>query len=247
MGKHRIIENCTVTNARCVGISLGQAPGVDYADIDAFGTHIVRTNVIRRCGEAESPARRGATRCLVAGNLIEETNYRKEFGGWETAAIKFHESVDTVIRGNLDPRRLLPEVWGVRHLDGLGNPGNLISGQHHLRYASRQCVSRNEPRTDPGRQQRAPRPRRPEQFRKAACCAQSAGRLRSNGPSDTGRSSQYYQPHTRIVVALCTWRPGRRQVVQQHLRSPGPGGRQAGSATCVGLQCLPEGAEKASP
>lgn len=101
MGKHWIIQNCTITNARCVGIILGQAPGVDYADIDAYGDHIVRNNVIRRCGQAGIAGQKGATRSLVSGNFIEDTNYRKEFGGWETAAIKFHNSVDTVISGNL--------------------------------------------------------------------------------------------------------------------------------------------------
>ena len=58
MGKHWIIENCTITNARCVGIILGHAPGVDYRDIDAFGDHIVRNNVIRRVGKPALPARR---------------------------------------------------------------------------------------------------------------------------------------------------------------------------------------------
>jgi hypothetical protein len=101
MGKHWIIENCTVTNARCAGIILGHAPGVDYDDIDAYGDHIVRNNVIRRCGQAGIAGQKGATRSLICGNLIEDTNYRREFGGWETAAIKFHNSVDTVIRGNL--------------------------------------------------------------------------------------------------------------------------------------------------
>jgi alpha-N-arabinofuranosidase len=101
MGKHWIIENCTITNARCVGIILGHAPGVDYSDIDAFGDHVIRNNVIRRCGQAGIAGQKGATRCLISGNLIEDTNYRKEFGGWETAAIKFHNSVDTVISGNL--------------------------------------------------------------------------------------------------------------------------------------------------
>ena len=101
MGKHWIIENCTITNARCVGIILGHAPGVDYRDIDAFGDHIIRNNVIRRCGQAGIAGQKGATRSLIAGNLIEDTNYRREFGGWETAAIKFHNSVDTVISGNL--------------------------------------------------------------------------------------------------------------------------------------------------
>jgi hypothetical protein len=101
MGKYWIIENCTITNARCVGIILGHAPGVEYRDIDAFGDHIIRNNVIRRCGQAGIAGQKGATRSLISGNLIEDTNYRKEFGGWETAAIKFHNSVDTVISGNL--------------------------------------------------------------------------------------------------------------------------------------------------
>ena len=101
MGKHWLIQNCTITNARCVGIILGHAPGVDYNDIDAFGDHIVRNNVIRRCGQAGIAGQKGATRSVISGNLIEDTNYRKEFGGWETAAIKFHNSVDTIIEGNL--------------------------------------------------------------------------------------------------------------------------------------------------
>jgi alpha-N-arabinofuranosidase len=101
MGKNWIIQNCTITNARCVGIILGHAPGVDYTDIDAFGDHIIRNNIIRRCGQAGIAGQKGATRSLISGNFIEGTNYRKEFGGWETAAIKFHNSVDTVISGNL--------------------------------------------------------------------------------------------------------------------------------------------------
>jgi hypothetical protein len=101
MGKYWIIENCEVVNARCVGIILGHAPGVDYSDIEAFGEHIIRNNIIRRCGQAGIAGQKGATRSLIVGNLIEDTNYRKEFGGWETAAIKFHNSVDTVISGNL--------------------------------------------------------------------------------------------------------------------------------------------------
>jgi len=101
MGRHWIIQNCTIINARCVGIILGHAPGVDYNDIDAFGDHIIRNNIIRRCGQAGIAGQKGATRSLISGNFIEDTNYRKEFGGWETAAIKFHNSVDTVISGNL--------------------------------------------------------------------------------------------------------------------------------------------------
>lgn len=101
MGKQWIIQNCTIVNARCVGIILGHAPGVNYRDIDAFGDHIIRNNIIRRCGQAGIAGQKGATRSVISGNFIEDTNYRREFGGWETAAIKFHNSVDTVISGNL--------------------------------------------------------------------------------------------------------------------------------------------------
>ncbi|MHC4324700.1 MAG: right-handed parallel beta-helix repeat-containing protein, partial [Planctomycetota bacterium] len=62
---------------------------------------IIRNNIIRRCGQAGIAGQKGATRSLISGNFIEDTNYRKEFGGWETAAIKFHNSVDTIISGNL--------------------------------------------------------------------------------------------------------------------------------------------------
>ncbi len=128
MGKHWIIENCSVTNARCAGIILGHAPGVDYNDIDAFGDHVVRNNIIRRCGQAGIAGQKGATRSLIEGNLIEETNYRREFGGWETAAIKFHQSVDTVIKGNLirGVYRQIQGAFGI-WID-FGNQGTRITG-----------------------------------------------------------------------------------------------------------------------
>ncbi len=110
MGKRWIIENCTITNSRSVGIILGQAPGVDYTDIDAYGDHIIRNNIIRRCGQAGIAGQKGPTRSLIYGNLIEDTNYRKEFGGWETAAIKFHNTVDVVIENNL-----IRGVYNQRH------------------------------------------------------------------------------------------------------------------------------------
>jgi hypothetical protein len=127
-GKRWIIENCSVTHARCVGVVLGHAEGVNYGDIDAFGDHVVRRNVIRRCGQAGIAGQKGATRSLIEGNFIEDTNDRREFGGWETAAIKFHESVDTVIRGNLirGVRRQKCGAYGI-WMDW-ANQGTRISG-----------------------------------------------------------------------------------------------------------------------
>jgi alpha-N-arabinofuranosidase len=201
MGKHWIIENCVVTNARCVGISLGQAPGVDYTDIDAFGGHIVRNNVIRRCGEAGIAGQKGATRCLIAANLIEDTNYRKEFGGWETAAIKFHESVDTVICGNLI-RRVSYQNYGAFGIwMDWANQGTRITG--NVIYDTQAANIFLE--MDHG----------PILVDNNVLVGQG---VRSNSEgcvfahnlfvdckfemvSDTERSSQYYQPHTRKEVA----------------------------------------------
>jgi hypothetical protein len=201
MGQHWIIENCTVTNARCVGISLGQAPGVDYDDIEAFGAHIVRNNVIRRCGEAGIAGQKGATRCLIAGNLIEDTNYRKEFGGWETAAIKFHESVDTVIRGNLI-RGVYYQQYGAFGIwmdwanQGTRITGNIIYGTQaanvFLEMDHGPILVDNNVLVGQG-------------VRSNSEGSVFAHNLlvdcKFDMVSDTGRSSQYYQPHTRKVVA----------------------------------------------
>jgi len=128
MGKHWIIENCTIINARCVGIILGHAPGVDYGDIEAYGDHIVRNNIIRRCGQAGIAGQKGATRSIISGNFIEDTNYRKEFGGWETAAIKFHNSVDTIISGNLIRGVFRQQQGAFGIWIDFGNQGIRISG-----------------------------------------------------------------------------------------------------------------------
>jgi alpha-N-arabinofuranosidase len=114
MGKHWIIENCTISDARCSGISLGKAPG-DFDNIDDFGDHIIRNNIIQRCGQAGIIGAYGATRCKISNNLIEEINSRKEFGGFETAGIKFHHSIDTDISGNLirGVYRKSHSAWGI--------------------------------------------------------------------------------------------------------------------------------------
>lgn len=207
MGKHWVIRNCRITNARCAGIVLGHAPGVDYADIDAFGDHVVRDNWIRRCGQAGIAGQKGATRCVIAGNLIEDTNYRREFGGWETAAIKFHESVDTVIAGNMI-RRVDHQSHGAFGIwMDWGNQGTRITG--NIIYGTKAAAVFLE-------------------MNHGAILVDNnvvvGGGVRSNSEgsvfahnlfvdcpfemvSDTGRRSQYYRPHTRTVVARRTGVP----------------------------------------
>jgi parallel beta-helix repeat protein len=101
MGKRWIIQDCEISHAKSIGIALGSAPDADYANIDAYGDHLIRNNHIHHCGQGGIIGINGATRSTISGNLIEEINYLKEFGGWETAAIKFHRSVDVDISDNV--------------------------------------------------------------------------------------------------------------------------------------------------
>ena len=205
----------------------------------AFGAHVVRNNVVRRCGQAGIAGQKGATRCLIEGNLIEDTNYRKEFGGWETAAIKFHESVDTVIRGNL--------IRGVYHQGygafGIwmdwGNQGTRITGNIiyntqaaniYLEMDHGPILVDNNVLIGQG-------------------CQELVGRRRVRPQSAGGLQLRYGFRHESPVAVLPAAYPnrgrpqarhsGRRQMVQQHLRSSGTGRSQEGPGLRVGLQCLP--------
>lgn len=207
MGKGWIIENCTISDSRCVGIILGQAPGADYRDIDSFGAHVVRNNVVRRCGQAGIAGQKGATRSLIADNLIEETNYRKEFGGWETAAIKFHNSVDTVIRGNL--------IRGVYHQKqgafgiwiDFGNQGTRISS--NIVYDTQAAALFLEMNHGPSLVDNNIMVR--GGFRSNSQNTVFAHNLLVDCPvnynSDTNRRSQYFVPHTTRIAGRKTGVP----------------------------------------
>jgi len=101
-GKRWIIENCLVTDGRCVGISIGNVPGQTFpnGDLETCGHHLVRRNVIQRCGQSGVAGCRGCVVSVIEQNLVEDTNYKREFGGWETAGIKVHFAADTIIRNN---------------------------------------------------------------------------------------------------------------------------------------------------
>ncbi len=138
------------------------------------------------------------------GNLIEDTNYRREFGGWETAAIKFHNSVDAVISDNL--------IRGVFHQEqgafGIwmdwGNQGVRIT--RNLIYNTEAATIFLE--MDHG----------PSLVDNNVLIGQA---IRSNSEAtvfaqnlfvdcgydyspDTGRRSEYYKPHTTEVVGRKT-------------------------------------------
>jgi hypothetical protein len=103
MGKGWIIENCEVMYSKTAGIMMGESPDdvASFQDVTAFGDHIIRNNIITKCGEYGIAGQKGLSRSTIKGNKIEQINYRNEFGGFEPAGIKIWNSSDVVIENNL--------------------------------------------------------------------------------------------------------------------------------------------------
>lgn len=202
MGKGWIIQNCTVSDIRTVGIILGSDPGGDFENIDSFGGHVVRNNVIRKCGQSGIAGKWGATRSLVEGNLIEEINNRREFGGHETAGIKFHLSVDATISNNL--------IRGVRRLEDEAAFGIWIDFANQGTRISKNIIYDTETTNLFLEMNHGPILVDNNVFAGGPGLASNSGatvlvhnlflnsRIRYN--RDTERKSNYYKPHTTIAV-----------------------------------------------
>jgi len=116
-----IIENNTIRNSICSGISLGKY-GDQWDNTSAnsaegyvktiqraldngwskekIGHHIVRGNTISDCGQAGIVGSLGAAFSTVTGNTIYDIHVRRDFGGAEIAGIKFHGAIDVQIAHN---------------------------------------------------------------------------------------------------------------------------------------------------
>ena len=64
------------------------------------GSHVVRDNVIRDCGQNGIVGHMGAAFSVIERNDISRIGILHEFFGWEIAGIKLHAGVDATIRGN---------------------------------------------------------------------------------------------------------------------------------------------------
>ncbi|GAA0428180.1 hypothetical protein Acor_66810 [Acrocarpospora corrugata] len=105
-----IIESNTVINARTIAIDIGlgcdewagNRPGetrTHFRDTAKYGSHIVRNNYIAKSGQS-GIAGVFSWNSDILYNMIEDTNYRGEFSGAETAPIKVHYMNEGLIKGN---------------------------------------------------------------------------------------------------------------------------------------------------
>ena len=133
-GHHWIIQNCHIFDAKCTGITctcIGSTYG-DGSDINTIGHHLIRNNLIERCGQAGTSGMHGFSSSIVEGNLIQDINPRKMFGGAEQGGMKFHNTSDLLIRNNIIRRVYLrshdaPGIWADWANQGIRISGNVIN------------------------------------------------------------------------------------------------------------------------
>ncbi|MFC2123516.1 right-handed parallel beta-helix repeat-containing protein [Bacteroidota bacterium] len=116
-GTHWIIQNCTVTYAKMRGIS------IDGPDVVA--NHIVRNNVINRCGVS------GISGCfdhgsVISGNWIQNIGERT-YWGVEHAGIKIHLCKNMIVSGNII-YKVTVQHWGMGIWLDYAKDGNRITG-----------------------------------------------------------------------------------------------------------------------
>lgn len=116
-----IIENNVISDSKCVGITLGkhgdeydntsQNSATGYVETidralkngwskEMIGSHIVRNNTIFDCEAAGICGSMGGVFSEITGNHIYNIQRKRQFVGAETAGIKLHAPIDTLIRNN---------------------------------------------------------------------------------------------------------------------------------------------------
>lgn len=131
-GHHWIIQRCLISDARCVGISSATHTNHN-SDIRVVGRHIVRNNTIERCGEGGISGMFGWSGSVIEGNLIQNINPKREFGGYEGGGIKVHNTADLLIKGNIIRHISFafgnaPGIWVDWRNQGIRITGNVIYG-----------------------------------------------------------------------------------------------------------------------
>lgn len=126
-----IIEDCIITDSRCVGVTLGKYGDEHDNTSDSSATghlasiqravergwnriivggHIVRNNHIANCEQAGIVGSLGAIFSEITGNKIHDIHVHHLFNGAEQAGIKLHGPVDSLIANN-HIYRTIRAIW----------------------------------------------------------------------------------------------------------------------------------------
>lgn len=144
-GKHWDILNCSVSDCRAVGISLGVSGHTyedisprkpefsDYNDLITIGHHNIKNNHIFNCGQAGIFGLLGGTSSTIEDNLIENINPDRSYSGTESAGIRLAMAVDATIVHNL-----------IRRINGENSYGVFLGPIFQGTRLSRNIVSDSE-------------------------------------------------------------------------------------------------------
>ena len=100
-GHHWVIEDCTVNWTNAVAVDIGnECWHHTHFEGQVVGHSVIRNCTIRDAGVC-GIAGLFATHMLIENNIIEGTGWQKMELSWEAGAIKLHNSVDALIRGNI--------------------------------------------------------------------------------------------------------------------------------------------------
>jgi hypothetical protein len=109
-GHHWVIENCTIEWANSLGIDLGNEMWHTTFPAE-IGSHVFRRNIVRNCGISGLQGLKGVN-YLIEDNLFEKIGWHDAEHGFESGAIKLHQSQNTLIRRNVF-RNIVhaPGIW----------------------------------------------------------------------------------------------------------------------------------------
>ncbi len=157
-----IIEDCEVSNSKCVGISLGKYydPENDHyftrhhlksptqMERDAVcrgqyhgwlkekvGSHIVRRCHIHDCEQGGIVGRMGAVFSVIEDNEIHHISTMQQLGGAETAGIKIHAAIDVTIRHN-HIHHAIKGIWCDWEAQGTRITGNFLHDNERPEYCT---------------------------------------------------------------------------------------------------------------
>ena len=139
-----IIENNTIQYSACAGVTLGKHGDEFDNTYDYFrtirkglergwsreniGSHLVRNNLIRHCGQGGIIGSLGCSFSTITGNEIHDIRKHHQYGGCETAGIKLHGAIDVLISRNHIYRC---EHWGGLWLDWMGQGARVTANLLH--------------------------------------------------------------------------------------------------------------------
>ncbi len=146
-----IIENNTISNSKCSGITLGteQSTGQNYSSEyknknghismletvfnaikigwskEMVGSHIVRNNTITNCEKSGICGNLGAIFSQIYNNQVYDIYIKRQWGGFEMAGIKFHAPIDVLIKDNCI-HNAFKGIWIDWQAQGIRITGNLL-------------------------------------------------------------------------------------------------------------------------